>query len=144
MKTMTMLVALVCAFTFAAGNAVVAPAQAPSLQSAISDLQSEPEVWNIVRRRPGSFAELPVMYRDATGAIHTGRIDRVIVTDAEVRIYDYKTFRVGKKDAPSLAYEYYEGQLKYYEAACSRLYPGKKVSTFIVFTALPLILSAGK
>ncbi len=115
-----------------------------SLQSAISDLQSEPEVWNIVRRRPGSFAELPVMYRDATGAIHTGRIDRVIVTDAEVRIYDYKTFRVGKKDAPSLAYEYYEGQLKYYEAACSRLYPGKKVSTFIVFTALPLILSAGK
>ncbi|GEM_PF-5381278 len=40
MKTMTMLVALVCAFTFAAGNAVVAPAQAPSLQSAISVPQS--------------------------------------------------------------------------------------------------------
>ena len=67
----------------------------------------------------------------------------MLVTDTEVRIYDYKTFKVGKKDIPALAKDYYEGQLKYYEAACSRLYPGRKVSTFLIYTALPEIVQTG-
>jgi ATP-dependent exoDNAse (exonuclease V) beta subunit len=109
---------------------------AANLQSAICNLQSEIAVWNVIKPQPNSFAELPITYSDGE-TIFTGRIDRVIVTDIEVRIYDYKTFKAAKKDIPSLAREYYEGQLKYYEAACSRLYPGKKVSTFLIFTALP-------
>ena len=114
-----------------------------NLQSAISNLQSASDVWDIIRPRPGSFAELPITYSDGE-TIFIGRIDRVIVTDDEVRIYDYKTFKVGRKDIPALTREYYDNQLKYYEAACSRLYPGKKVSTFLIFTALPLIVPAGK
>ncbi|MCX6842345.1 MAG: UvrD-helicase domain-containing protein [candidate division WOR-3 bacterium] len=110
-----------------------------NLQSAICNLQSEIAVWDIVQPRPGSFAELPITYSDGT-TIFTGRIDRLIVTDTEVRIYDYKTFKVAKKDIPLLAREYYDGQLKHYEAACSRLYPGKKVSTFLIFTALPEVV----
>jgi ATP-dependent helicase/nuclease subunit A len=114
-----------------------------NLQSAISNLQSKKEVWDIVKPQPGSFAELPVMYRDADGTVHTGRIDRVIVTEVEVRIYDYKTFKVAKKDIPALAREYYDGQLKYYEEAVAKLYPEKKVSSFLIFTALPLLVPAG-
>jgi ATP-dependent helicase/nuclease subunit A len=113
-----------------------------SLQSAICNLKSEIAIWDIVKPRPGSFAELPITYSDGE-TILTGRIDRLIVTDTDVRIYDYKTFKVHKKDIPALAKEYYDGQLKYYEAACSRLYPGKRVSTFLIFTALPLVVSAG-
>jgi ATP-dependent helicase/nuclease subunit A len=109
-----------------------------NLQSAISNLQSATAVWDIVRPRPDSFTELPIMYSDGA-TVHTGRIDRVIVTNDEVRLYDYKTFKVSKKEVPLLASEYYEGQLHYYEQACSRLYPGRKVSTFLIFTALPAI-----
>jgi ATP-dependent helicase/nuclease subunit A len=110
-----------------------------NLQSAISNLQSEVEIWDIIKPQPDSFAELPATYSDGE-TIFTGRIDRVIMTDDEVRIYDYKTFKVGRKNIPALAREYYDNQLKYYEAACSRLYPGKKVSTFLLFTALPEIV----
>ena len=113
-----------------------------NLQSAICNLKSEIAIWSIIAPQPNSFAELPIIYSDGE-TIFTGRIDRVIKTADEVRIYDYKTFKVGKKDIPSLAKEYYEGQLKYYEAACSRLYPGKKVSTFLIFTALPEIVQTG-
>ena len=100
-------------------------------------------VWDIVKPQPGSYAELPITYSDGE-TIFTGRIDRVIITNTEVRIYDYKTFKVARKDIPLLAKEYYDGQLKYYEAACSRLYPGRKVSTFLIFSALPEIVPAGR
>jgi len=113
-----------------------------NLQSAIYNLQSEAEVWDIIKPQPNSFAELPIMYRDAGGTVLTGRIDRVILTADEVRIYDYKTFKIAKKDIPTLAAEYYDGQLKYYEEAVRRLYPGRKVSSFLIFTALPLIVKA--
>jgi len=112
-----------------------------NLQSAISNLQSEVAVWEVIRPQPSSHAELPIMYTDA-GTTFTGRIDRVIVTETEVRLYDYKTFDVRKKDIPELARKYYDGQLKHYEKACSRLWPGRKVSSFLIFTALPLIQPA--
>ncbi len=110
-----------------------------NLQSAICNLQSEIAVWDIIKPQPNSFAELPITYSDGE-TIFTARIDRLIVTDKEVLIYDYKTFKVAKKDIPALAKDYYEGQLRLYEAACSRLYPGKKVSTFLIFTALPEVV----
>ena len=113
-----------------------------NLQSAICNLKSEIAIWSIIAPQPNSFAELPITYSDGK-TIFTGRIDRVIVTENEVRLYDYKTFKVAKKDIPRLAKEYYEGQLKYYEAACSRLFPGRKVSTFLIFTALPEIVQTG-
>jgi len=109
------------------------------LQSSLLTLHSSPEAWDIIKPQPDSFAELPITYSDGE-TIFTGRIDRLIVTETEARIYDYKTFKVNKKDLPALAKEYYDGQLKYYEAACSRLYPGRRVSTFLIFTALPKIV----
>jgi len=118
--------------------------QSAGLQSSLLTLHSSPEVWDIVKPQPGSFAELPVMYRGDDGTVHTGRIDRVIITDGEVHIYDYKTFNTARNEIPALAREYYDGQLRYYEEAVRRLYSDKKVSSFLVFTALPLIVPADK
>jgi len=115
-----------------------------NLQSQIINLKSKMGVWSIIKPQPNSFAELPVMYRDTEGTVRTGRIDRLILTADEAHIYDYKTFPVAKKQVPALAEEYYNRQLKYYEEAVRRLYPGKKVASFLVFTALPLIVRAGR
>ena len=112
-----------------------------SIESAVHSLVSNVGLWDIIKPQPNSFAELPVTYSDGE-TVFTGRIDRVIVTNDEVRIYDYKTFKVARKDIAALAREYYDGQLRYYEAACSRLYPGRRVSTFVIFTTLPLIALA--
>jgi len=118
------------------------PSLSADLQSTISNLQSEVSVWEIVKPRPGALAELPIMYSDGETVL-TGRIDRVVISDDDVRIYDYKTFPVKKKDIPALAKEYHDGQLRYYADACRRLYPGKKVSTFLIFTALPEVVKTG-
>ncbi len=110
-----------------------------SILSTIQGLESNELVWNIVKAQVNSEAELPVMYREDSGTVWTGRIDRVIVTEDEVRIYDYKTYTVKKKDISILARQYQEGQLRHYAEACRRLYPGKKVRTFLVFTDPPRI-----
>ncbi|MBM3322320.1 hypothetical protein FJY69_02410, partial [candidate division WOR-3 bacterium] len=117
------------------------PSHAGRLQSAILNLQSATDVWSIILPQPDSFAELPVMFKD-DDTILTGRIDRLIVSHDEVRIYDYKTFPVKKKDIPDLVRQYHDGQLRHYAAACRRLYPGKKVSTFLIFTAVPEVVPA--
>lgn len=110
-----------------------------NLLSTISKLRSTPAVWSVIAPQPNSFAELPVMYSDGT-TTHTGRIDRLILTDTEARIYDYKTFPVKKADIPELVKEYHEGQLQHYAAAVRLLYPDRKVSTFLIFTSLPRIV----
>lgn len=112
------------------------PSLSNSLQSAICNLQSSP-VWNIIEPQPDSEAELPVMYRDETGTVWTGRIDRLVITANEVCVYDYKTFPVKNENVAELVRAYHEGQLRHYAEACRRLYPGKKVRTFLVFTDPP-------
>jgi ATP-dependent helicase/nuclease subunit A len=114
------------------------PSLSESIHSSLLALHSSP-VWSVVKPQPDSFAELPVMFRDGDTII-TGRIDRLIVSPDEVRIYDYKTFPVKKKDIPELARQYHDGQLRHYADPCRKLYPGKKVSTFLIFTALPEIV----
>jgi len=106
------------------------------IESTVHGLMSNVGCKSVVSPLPGSFAELPIMYMDADGTVQSGRIDRVIVTDDEVRIYDYKTFKVVKKDIPALAREYHDGQLRFYEEAVRKLYPGRNVSSFLIFTSL--------
>ncbi len=113
-----------------------------TLHSALCTLHSDTSVWSVIRPQPDSFAELPVMFTDGE-TILTGRIDRLIVSRDEVRIYDYKTFQVKKKDIPALARQYHDGQLRHYAAACRKLYPGRRVSAFLIFTSLPEIVPAG-
>jgi ATP-dependent exoDNAse (exonuclease V) beta subunit len=114
-----------------------------SVESTVHGLESNVGLWVIIKPQPNSYAELPIMYSDGE-TVHTGRIDRVIVAGDEVRIYDYKTFGVAKKDIPVLAQEYYDGQLRFYEEALRKLYPSKKIFSFLIFTALPLIVPGGK
>ena len=113
-----------------------------SIQSTVQCLMSDVRIASIITPQPISEAELPIMYSDGE-TIYTGRIDRITVTEDEVRIYDYKTFPVNKRDVQQLAREYHEAQLKHYARACELLYPGKLVSTHVVFTALPLVVRAG-
>ncbi|MFO7675581.1 MAG: UvrD-helicase domain-containing protein [bacterium] len=105
-------------------------------------LRADAEAWSIVTPQENAEAELPVMYTDGE-TLRTGRVDRVIITPDEVRIYDYKTFPVRPREIGTLAREYHDGQLRHYVEALRRIYQAKKVSTFLLFTALPRIVETG-
>lgn len=95
--------------------------------------------WDVILPQPDSFAELPVLF-NYDGVWHSGRLDRVILTEHEARIYDYKTFPADPADLPRLSREFYDYQLRFYAAACRDLFPNREVSTWLVFTDLPEIV----
>ncbi|MEO0069751.1 MAG: 3'-5' exonuclease, partial [candidate division WOR-3 bacterium] len=104
-------------------------------------LQKSP-IWEIVKPQENSYTELPIVFNDGK-TIWTGRIDRVIIKQDEVCIYDYKTFPVKRGDIPLLKEEYHTGQLQYYARACEELFPNKVVKTFLIFTHIPLLVPTG-
>ena len=79
-----------------------------------------------------SKAEVPIMGLSG-GRIVSGQVDRLAVVGDEVMVVDYKTNRpaaAALKDVPAA----YLRQLAAYRDLLSRVYPGKKVSTFILWT----------
>jgi ATP-dependent helicase/nuclease subunit A len=70
----------------------------------------------------------------------TGRVDRLLVTDAEVRIIDFKTGRPPADPAaipPGML-----AQLAAYRALLAQIHPGLPVTAGIVWTALPRLVMA--
>ncbi len=100
----------------------------------LATLKANGETWAIIAPRGHADAELPVMYTDGR-TVYSGRIDRVVFDGDEIRIYDYKTFPVTDEELDSVVGEYHEHQLRHYAAALGRMYPGRKVTTHLVFTA---------
>jgi ATP-dependent helicase/nuclease subunit A len=84
---------------------------------------------------PGSMAEVPV-----TGLIGqtliSGQIDRLLITEAEIVIVDYKTNRpppADPKDIPPA----YRAQMKAYRDTLAAIYPGRPIRTFLLWTDGP-------
>jgi ATP-dependent helicase/nuclease subunit A len=89
---------------------------------------------------PGSRAEVPIVGRlhrqGKPPLVVSGQIDRLVVTDKDVLIADYKTNRPAPKKPP----EAYVRQLALYRAVLSRLYPGKTIRAALVWTEVPDIM----
>jgi ATP-dependent helicase/nuclease subunit A len=86
---------------------------------------------------PGSRAEVPVvgmLPREGLPPLSiTGQIDRLVVTDGEVLIADYKTNR----PAPTALADVprgYRQQLALYRALLQRIYPGRAVRAALIWT----------
>lgn len=86
----------------------------------------------------GSMAEVPVTGQ-AENAVVSGQIDRLLVTDSEVWIVDYKSNRpppIRAEDVPSS----YKVQMKCYGDIVSKIYKGRKVKTFLLWTDGPRMM----
>ncbi len=90
----------------------------------------------------GSRAEVSIMGKVLIGGIEravTGRVDRLVVTQNEVLIIDYKTNRpppVRLADVPAS----YIAQLALYHALLQPLYPHHEIKAAIVFTEAPILI----
>ncbi len=72
----------------------------------------------------------------------SGRIDRLVVTDNEVLIVDYKTLRPAPKDESQVPAAYLS-QLAAYRDAVKAVYPGKAVRCALLWTEGPALLPIG-
>ena len=91
---------------------------------------------------PGSRAEVPLI-----GTVQTprgtftvsGQVDRLAVSNTEVLIVDYKTNRPPPDSAEGVALVY-RRQLALYRALLQRIYPGRTVRAFLLWTAAPRLM----
>lgn len=90
---------------------------------------------------PGSRAEVPVV--GDVGAFEprviSGRVDRLLITDEEVTIVDFKTNRPPPKDESGVA-DVYLRQMAAYRAALRRVYPDRRISTVLLWTDGPRLM----
>ena len=69
----------------------------------------------------------------------SGQIDRLIITDAEVLVADYKTNHAPPRQLDGVPPAYRQ-QLALYRALLQRLYPGRAVRAALVWTETPEIM----
>jgi len=90
----------------------------------------------------GSLAEVPI-----TGMVKnrlvSAQIDRLLITDHEVLIVDYKTNRPPPHDEKDIPLVYRE-QMTSYRDIIQMLYPDKKVKCYLLWTDGPLLMPLEK
>lgn len=86
----------------------------------------------VVMPRQGAYCELPFVHEARPGRIYSGRMDRVIVTDSEVQVYDYKSFPAPESEIVANI-EKYRQQLNVYTEAAARIF-GMRARGYLVFT----------
>ena len=87
---------------------------------------------------PGSIAEVPI-----TGvvgeAVISGQIDRLAISEGTVFIVDYKTNQSPPEEA-AVTPPVYLRQMAAYHILVQRLYPGRSVECFLLWTAVPWLM----
>jgi ATP-dependent helicase/nuclease subunit A len=88
---------------------------------------------------PGSLAEVPVTGLLDDNRVVSGQIDRLLITDNEILIVDYKTNRpppTRAEDVPVL----YRNQMNAYAAILAKIYPGRTISCALLWTDGPTLM----
>lgn len=92
---------------------------------------SRAEVSLIARLKPQKTGKAPLLLQ--------GQIDRLLITDEEIMIIDYKSNRPGPRAVADVAPAYL-AQMAAYRAALKKLYPGKKVTALLLWTDGPYLM----
>ena len=91
----------------------------------------------------GSRAEVPIVGRlersDGASMLVSGQIDRLVVTDTEVLIVDFKTNQ-SPPDSATDAPAAYIRQLALYRAVLALLYPQRPIRTALLWTETPELM----
>ncbi|MDX2144124.1 MAG: double-strand break repair helicase AddA [Rhodospirillaceae bacterium] len=87
---------------------------------------------------PGSLAEVPIVGLIGRHAV-SGQVDRLLVTDHDVTIIDYKTNRPSPP-SPDKVDPAYVFQMAVYKGALARIYPEKPVRCVLLWTNAPVVM----
>ena len=98
---------------------------------------NEPELSDLFGHN--ALAEIPLA-ATVDGQVVIGTADRLLVSDEEVKVVDFKTARRPPK-SPDEIPESTIRQMAAYVAALEMIYPGRRVSAAVVYTQTPQIFS---
>ncbi len=85
-----------------------------------------------------SRAEVPITSKIGKDII-SGQIDRLVITDKEILIIDYKTNRPSPEKEKDIPTQYIH-QLKSYKNALLQIYPNKNIKCALLWTDKPLLM----
>jgi ATP-dependent helicase/nuclease subunit A len=97
------------------------------IERIISNINNTFKQYGNLLNHPNSKSEVPIIGK-INGKTISGKIDRLIITEQEVLIIDFKT---GKKNDHSALQ--YQGQMQLYEQLLQKLYPNTKIKSQIVW-----------
>lgn len=96
-----------------------------------------PELANVFA--PDALAEAPLA-GVVNGQVITGTVDRLIVTEDQVTVVDYKTGRRVPADETTVP-DYHKAQMAAYAAVLEGIFPGRAVQAALLYTAGPKLIT---
>ena len=87
----------------------------------------------------GSRAEVPLS-AVISGWVISGQVDRLVITDSEILIIDYKTNRLPPRRAEDVN-RLYLRQLASYRSALMQIFPDKTVRCALLWTTVPNLMT---
>ena len=125
---------------YLSADANVSPAQRREMLDAAMNVLEDPAFYEVFQ--PGGRAEAPVIGTSPDlppGVILNGRVDRLVVTENEVLIFDFKTDRPPPLDPKDVGIGYI-CQMAAYRAVLQQAYPGKTVRCALLWTDGPRLM----
>jgi ATP-dependent exoDNAse (exonuclease V) beta subunit len=92
---------------------------------------NEELAW-IFKQQPGSYAELPFLYRRGNEII-SGVIDRVVVKEGAGYVIDYKSIAVESDEALQTWIDHYRPQIRIYCEAAKEVFGLASVEGYLLF-----------
>ena len=89
-----------------------------------------------------AFNEVPVQYLDGDVLVY-GIIDRLVLSGEQAHVVDYKTHRAAASATLPALVDNYRRQMHLYTGGIARLWPGKAVRSYLLFTACRELVALG-
>lgn len=125
---------------FLAADPSLSALQRRNLLDETLSVLDDPDFFEVFQ--PGGRAEAPVIGHSPDlpdAMVLNGRVDRLVVTDSEVLIFDFKTDRPPPSDAEDVSIGYIR-QMAAYRAVLLQAYPHKKVRCALLWTDGPRLM----
>ena len=123
--------------SYLAGDAhELSSAQQLEITSEIQAVLNDPDFAPLFG--PGSRAEVPLI-GEVAGQIMSAQLDRLLVTDDEILVVDFKTNRPPPTDPGNVA-NIYLRQMAAYRLALQNIYPGRVIRCALLWTVGPRLM----
>jgi len=116
------------------------PGDTPAREEARAVFENPALDWIFRPTSGDAYSEAPIMARNGRTAAGTekrivGTVDRLLLTDDEIVVVDYKTNRVADTQLDAVV-AHYRSQMEMYGDAIAAARPGRRVKLVLLFTAL--------